>query len=1846
MENDMGYIYNSTYTGRIKDLNSKYKYSIKPSTLSKDCNNLQKIIENNIISTSGEQPLLLYKKKDNKASHSFDYKMTKKNSDKNMYISDGGLKLKNEKYNAGYSNTNANQNQNRKQIKSLRTYLESINVNKLLKTPGIQNKKQVKPNNKNSNKNMKVEENIFYETVRGRSNRPIFQKKFYKNDKNHFHTEESFGLKSKMDLQNHKQKKIPKKKNKLEESKKYDENKNELIDSLINGAIKNNFFSIQNTETKITPKKILAEKKKEYLQRNGIGISDVNLDENDYENNKDDEKDEIKKLSKTTNNFNQVKLNNYVKISTNFSPKQKNYYMTLNNETHFLNSHPKNKKQIKPIVDQFEYIKKINKLHRRLCTNENLLKKSKNKISEEEKEENEKKNNQLNDSFRHKNKIDPQNVNKINNFEKVYLHQKKGDNPSSLVDVNDEWPYSHKRSYRSPKEINKFVKEKKLKYKKKANNDELQKNTKLFIKFKNLYNLNYKGVNNNLPINQDKDKIKEKENNKDKDKDKDIKEKIISTKINNINKPNKERHNNSGLKRKKEANEYYVGNDSLINNNSTLIDPNEYYLNVLESQQLLVNSGLNKIENESDEETEELTDNIEDNNNLIGPNEGNTSKEQIQNIIKKQSKGMKQNNINNNLNINNIKTNLNNKNILKNEIKINNNDNNNNNKIIKKLNNNTIAKSSINPNDVIKFVEVLKFIIQRKIYIILYRLYINEAIFQHYKIAFTYFIAVCKHKPFRKIEEYCNYKEYNKNFRKLIIPFVKRNFRQFVHNIYLRRHLEFLIILLTKFFKFKILERIFIYAQIMANDEEERQFELVILKIMRTLFSPHLRVVFDKLKNYNKNKNDKNELENKDKDDDIFKNKKEDKNTNEKIIPKSDIKEKINEDSKQEERNIKIHKKYLEYSPTHNNKANSFLYESFSEGSSIDLRHLNNSLDNDKYHQILIKIQNEKKKLFDYDFEEEEDENDDYVDINKYKKINYPQNNSFNSKKSEKSFNLSNEKSKDKKEPIVNNNINKEININSKDNIPNNINEEKNQITDIPSIKKEEDKKINDNNDKKNINININISNQKEDEDTNKDKNIKKNKDINIIVEDKKIDNKKNINDNSNINNINKEKNNLQNNINKDNKDIDKDKNDQKKDDIIKNDENINKEEDNHFINILKNEIKKEEDKKNLPNEKKDKLKPKNEEKPKSNEQNNNINNEKVINKKKEEEELFDSDEMQEKQDKNITASEIDISAEKDEPNSIDWEYNLSNSKNLQGSTNSENLNSKEPKEEKLNNDLNEKEKKSPSKNMEIEDIIIHKEEPKIIKSEISKEEEKKAYLVDDDDEIEEDEKKIIPDKKKSKTLIKDKNTLNESEDEYLDEFKDIDINSDIESDSDLKSSRKEKNEKDKDKDKKLDNNKEKNDKSRNINSESNIKDIKIDENIQENEIISKPSSSPVSLEALKNIKDKSKFSNDLTDEILKKLLSSEITSNKVKLIPHKSFKYELFTNLTGSQSNLSASYGSSGNNFKNDLGLLSLGQLSLSDDFSSLNDSIMSSYTAFSVFNRTIKDKKKEHSLNLYYRKIAPKLIKLIKEEIYLKYPRIYKNISTPLKNQSVGLMMSLSLQDADMLRDNYKCILMKESIKNIIDKEKILKKFEPINIKIRSKDNLTSDNFYDSMLNECLVDTAIELINKERLYGENGDPLAWSSRTHELAFKYPKDDPKKLAKFVCSNLLKTLHFRVGLITENYDYMNAEQINNERDKRLIDNIKNELDEDEYQWRNLEMEETQLKVEIAELIMDQLYNENIEILEHIQYSRNRPDLYQNKSIYACEEIPKLSFQQTTTENAAKDKDDEDEVINV
>lgn len=391
-----------------------------------------------------------------------------------------------------------------------------------------------------------------------------------------------------------------------------------------------------------------------------------------------------------------------------------------------------------------------------------------------------------------------------------------------------------------------------------------------------------------------------------------------------------------------------------------------------------------------------------------------------------------------------------------------------------------------------------------------------------------------------------------------------------------------------------------------------------------------------------------------------------------------------------------------------------------------------------------------------------------------------------------------------------------------------------------------------------------------------------------------------------------------------------------------------------------------------------------------------------------------------------------------------------------------------------------------------------------------------------------------------------------------------------------------------------------------------------------------------------------------LTEEILQKIIPSEVSSKDILLVPKKKFKYEI--KLKRNRSNLSSGgLNSSADNLlkdKDSFDISGLSQLSLSDDSLDPNDTIMSLYTERSFFNKTIIDHKKYNLLYFYQKHIAPRLIKLIRNVIINKYDLIYDNISKPYINNSDKIMMSLILQDTDMLRDNFKCQNGNKSISDIIDKNNLLKIFKPINKKIRDqwkvKENKEKDKNkkteidyieYDDYLNNCIIDCTIELINYERKYGENGNPLIWSSRMREIEFKYKKNEPKKLADFVCRNLKSFIKQKVGLISREDDSTPYELINLEREKRLNKIIRNELEEGDYLWKNLEMEETQLKVELSDCIMEQLYNEIIEILEHIQLNRNKAELYHNKSIYACEDMPKLSFQQTTTENIDQDDDE-------
>ena len=605
---------------------------------------------------------------------------------------------------------------------------------------------------------------------------------------------------------------------------------------------------------------------------------------------------------------------------------------------------------------------------------------------------------------------------------------------------------------------------------------------------------------------------------------------------------------------------------------------------------------------------------------------------------------------------------------------------------------------------------------------------------------------------------------------------------------------------------------------------------------------------------------------------------------------------------------------------------------------------------------------------------------------------------------------------------------------------------------------------------------------------------------------------------------------------------------------------------------------------------------------------------------------------------------ESDVSAEKDLSKNIIWEYALS-PKNLEKENMSENKKNiiMDSNEDLIINDedliiQNEEKIEEPKEEEKMsekyeEEKISEKNEEEKLKEENNKENEEKKQEQKKEEKSdkkpkEENKEKINEEKENNKK--EEKKIENNEKEENEDNFELEDILLSDENSKSLKNSKRneEKIMNIKENEIKKENNDGENkaeNKNKGVTLVLNRYEFKIED---ENNIII-----PKKNDTKKQLSNKTP--DDLTEEIIKEIIETEIIKKNESLLPKKAFKNENFSlNISNNLLNNSGSVSFKENMLKD-------GSFPTQNSFQSrdnnfpnfyLNESIMSSISASSIFNRTIKDKKKEKSIRLYLKKIAPILIKLIQEEIYAKYSRIYDNISNPLINNSKEIMVALELQNGEMIRDNYKKNFNKEEIKDIIDKEKILKKIEPINKEIRNNDNIFDDNYYDKMLNECIIDTAIEIIKNERKYGEDGDPLPWGGRTREFLFRYEKNKPKKLVEHVTEKLVEIINTKIGLINTNYEYLTQEQLNIEKEKRLIRTLKDELKENEEHWNNLEIEETQLKIEITEIINEQLYNEVMEILEHIALSRKKPELYQNKSIFVCEEIPKLSFQQNTTDN--------------
>ena len=396
-------------------------------------------------------------------------------------------------------------------------------------------------------------------------------------------------------------------------------------------------------------------------------------------------------------------------------------------------------------------------------------------------------------------------------------------------------------------------------------------------------------------------------------------------------------------------------------------------------------------------------------------------------------------------------------------------------------------------------------------------------------------------------------------------------------------------------------------------------------------------------------------------------------------------------------------------------------------------------------------------------------------------------------------------------------------------------------------------------------------------------------------------------------------------------------------------------------------------------------------------------------------------------------------------------------------------------------------------------------------------------------------------------------------------------------------------------------------------------------------------------------------ISDDLCQNILNELIVTEIKDKK-KLFPKRKKEFNSSLNnssgsLLMSQNSLSIGSHSPGRNYPQKKSFAT--QNNNNDSYQGVNSSQTESMLNNSIFMRTVDEIKKEKNLNFYNDKISKKFLEKIEKNLDKNYEKIIDNLKNPFEIDEAKMINGLMLRDKSLsisskIRFKNEKILKKN---NYIDK-KIISDFEIINKEIRDKNNITKGSkeniIYDNYLNQCIYDTINELIEKERKYGIIGAPLFWSIRTKEIDYKYKSKDSFSKNVFInkiMSQMNQILNSKMGLIAENYEYLDMEQLNSDRDKKFMESITQELKENELYYQIFETQETYVKLSLSRIILDQLLNEIVEILEHVQYSRKEPDKYQSKSIYACEDIPRLSFQPQTLENNYTGDNEGDESIN-
>ena len=388
------------------------------------------------------------------------------------------------------------------------------------------------------------------------------------------------------------------------------------------------------------------------------------------------------------------------------------------------------------------------------------------------------------------------------------------------------------------------------------------------------------------------------------------------------------------------------------------------------------------------------------------------------------------------------------------------------------------------------------------------------------------------------------------------------------------------------------------------------------------------------------------------------------------------------------------------------------------------------------------------------------------------------------------------------------------------------------------------------------------------------------------------------------------------------------------------------------------------------------------------------------------------------------------------------------------------------------------------------------------------------------------------------------------------------------------------------------------------------------------------------------------KITQDLTNEILMQLFNEEILNKNNILSYKKEIKHESNNSMIGLISKESMSVNSHSPGRKYNKPNNSQNLVNNNESYHTFSSNNIQDEDALneSIFKRTIYDIKKEVELNFYETTILPKLISIIEDNIDKNYLCIINNLKKPLKKNDKEVMEDLSnLITYDIIYNNNIIKYVPKFYNNdIIKKEYIEKKIiNDFNSKLESQ-CIFYEKYNYKYLNQCIYDTINEIIASKRMYGNIGEPLIWSMRNRKLEYKYQNTKLFKnlFISDIINELKKIFFSKIGEVIENTENLNISQFSKERDIKFNENIREDLKK-ENEFDELDEQETTIKLMIDKVIMNQLINEVIEILEHIRYSRSEPEKYNYKSIFSCDNIPLLSFQNISNKNEYEDEENEE-----